>query len=167
MMINIGRNTSWSALGYFLQLTFELSFHLMSLFCFVDGMRLLQAFFFFRGKAKSGVILLNDPKLLFTHILYVHEAVTGKLMGSDKFIEFELDGEGIFLLRLLDEEHHKERNNAGAGVNEELPGFGVMEDGAGNAPEDDQDEGDDESVGTPRGLGDFDGEVFERVYLLW
>jgi len=43
----------------------------------------------------------------------------------------------IAVLRILDQEHHEEGDNGGAGVNDQLPRIRVMKGGAGYAPDDD------------------------------
>ncbi len=43
----------------------------------------------------------------------------------------------VAVLRILDQEHHEESDNGGAGVNDQLPRIRVMKGGAGCAPDDD------------------------------
>src|SRR5271155_2657537 len=60
-----------------------------------------------------------------------------------------MNGPGIAVLGILDEENHEKRDNRCAGIDDQLPGIGVVEDGAGKAPDDyDPDGGDKRPPGT-------------------
>src|SRR3984957_4068895 len=48
-----------------------------------------------------------------------------------------MNGPGIAVLGVLDEEYHEECNNCRASIDNQLPGIRVMEDGAGETPGDD------------------------------
>ena len=43
--------------------------------------------------------------------------------GPDQFIQFEMDGCTISVLRILNQEDHQKCHDGGACVNEELPGI--------------------------------------------
>ena len=45
----------------------------------------------------------------------------------NQFVELHLDGLGIAVLRVLDEEHHEERHNGRARINDQLPRVTVAE----------------------------------------
>lgn len=45
----------------------------------------------------------------------------------DDFVELEVDGARVAILRVLDQEHHKESDDRRAGVDDELPGIRVVE----------------------------------------
>ena len=73
------------------------------------------------------VVLPQRFDLLFVQLLEVNKVIPGPGDSSDKFVEFELDGCRVAVLRVLNYEHHQERYDRGAGVNHELPGVRIME----------------------------------------
>ncbi len=46
--------------------------------------------------------------------------------GLDQFVELEVDGAGVAVLRVLNKEDHQKRDDGGARVDDELPGVGVV-----------------------------------------
>lgn len=54
--------------------------------------------------------------------------------NADEFVQLHLDGCGVSILRILNEENHEERDNGGAGIDDELPGVRIVENGACNCP---------------------------------
>jgi hypothetical protein len=41
--------------------------------------------------------------------------------ASDQLTELQIDGQGVPVLRILDEEHHQRSHNGGSGVDHQLP----------------------------------------------
>src|SRR5262249_26784182 len=60
---------------------------------------------------------------------------------GDELVQLELDGERVLVLRALDEEHHQEGDDGGAGVDDQLPGVGEAEQRSGPEPDDDHQHG--------------------------
>ena len=65
-------------------------------------------------------------------------ALCAPLRGADQLVELDLHGLGVAVLRVLDQEHHQERDDRGAGVDDELPGVAEAEDRSSDAPRDDR-----------------------------
>jgi len=84
-------------------------------------------------------------KFLFSQIVEIKEAVPGVFTDSDQLIEFEVQGRCVAALSVLDEEHHKESDNSGAGVDDQLPGVGKMKCRTGRCPVNDTGAGQDEN----------------------
>ena len=55
----------------------------------------------------------------------------GVLHGANQFVEFELHHLRVAILSVLDEEDDEERADGCSGVDDQLPGIGVVEVGAG------------------------------------
>ena len=68
---------------------------------------------------------------------------------ADELIELQMDGPRIPILRILNEEHHKKRENGGAGVNDELPGIREAEKGTRRSPENDDESSEHEGPRRP------------------
>jgi len=49
---------------------------------------------------------------------------------TNKFIEFDLNGGIVAILRILDEKHHKESNDRSSRIDHQLPRIGILKDGA-------------------------------------
>ena len=54
--------------------------------------------------------------------------------NADKFVQFELDSDGIATLGVLDQEDHKEGHDGGPSVDDQLPRFGPPEEGTADRP---------------------------------
>jgi len=52
--------------------------------------------------------------------------------GADQLVQLGLDGAAVPVLGVLDQEHHQEDDNRGAGVDDQLPGVGEAEERARN-----------------------------------
>ena len=80
---------------------------------------------------------LEPIEFFVAQALEVHEARAGTAHAAEQFIEFQLEGLGIAVLSVLNQEHHEERDDRGAGVDHKLPGIGEMEHGTEPGPNDD------------------------------
>ena len=69
---------------------------------------------------------MQYPNFLLRKILGVDEAVTGPLRGRNQLIQFQVQYQRILVLRPLNEEHHQKRDDGGAGVDDQLPRFGIL-----------------------------------------
>jgi hypothetical protein len=56
------------------------------------------------------------------------------LVGANEFVQFQLNRRRIPVLRVLDKEHHKERDDRCAGVDDQLPCVGKMKSGTSDRP---------------------------------
>src|SRR5215467_5718029 len=66
-------------------------------------------------------------KFLVRERLDIDHAIARRSDGTDDFIQLEMDGSGIAILRILNQKYDQERNNRGRGIHDQLPGVGVME----------------------------------------
>src|SRR5262245_17869429 len=78
--------------------------------------------------------------LVIIQILQVNQARACALNAANQLIQLELDGHGVPVLCVLDEEDHQERDDGGAGIDRKLPGVGAVKERPSDTP--DQDEGD-------------------------
>src|SRR4051812_42677170 len=60
-------------------------------------------------------------QLFVAELLDVNHLVLRLLRGTDQFVELEVQGARVSVLRVLDDEHHQERDDRGGGVDDELP----------------------------------------------
>ena len=93
----------------------------------------------------------------------VDHLVAGFIDGSDELVELEIDGAGIAVLRVLDEEDHQKSDNGGAGIDDELPGVGVVEDRSRRGPDDDDGASDGEGPFGAHAGGGLRGEASKPV----
>jgi hypothetical protein len=100
-------------------------------------------------KRSTGKAFLQLLDLIFRQILKPHHAVLGVFIRADEFVQLQLNCRGVAVLGVLDQEHHEESDDRGAGVDDELPGIGVAESRAGDRPGRDYDDGPDERVSAP------------------
>ena len=61
--------------------------------------------------------------------------------GADNLVQFEMNGAGIAILRVLNKEDHQEGHDRGRSVDHELPSVGEMEVRARDGPSRDQEQG--------------------------
>ena len=76
-------------------------------------------------------------KFLIRERLDVDHAVICRSDRSDDFVQLQMDGLGIPILRILNEKYYEERDHRGTGIYDQLPGVGVMEVRSRGSPEDD------------------------------
>ena len=81
---------------------------------------------------------------------------------ANQFVEFELDGMAIAVLGILNQKYHQECDDRRAGVDDQLPGIAELEYRACDAPDDDDQSGDDECRRMARGLRRPLGEAGKR-----
>ena len=89
--------------------------------------------------------LIADPlEFLIGHVLKIDHLVASSFNGVNQLIQLQMEGLGIAVLCVLDQEHHQKRNDRGAGIDNQLPRIRVMENGTGHAPGDNGADGDKE-----------------------
>src|SRR5580698_9529258 len=52
----------------------------------------------------------------------------------NQFVQLQMNGSCITILRILDEEYHEKRDNRGAGIDDQLPGIRVMKEWSADTP---------------------------------
>src|SRR5262245_33999704 len=57
--------------------------------------------------------------------------------GANELVELQMNGGGVAVLGALNQEHHQERDDGGARVDDELPGVREAEERTRNGPDDD------------------------------
>ena len=92
------------------------------------------------------VLPLELGQLLVIVILRIYKVIVGFIYGANDFIELEMDRHGIAVLRVLDEEDHQKRDDGGAGVDHQLPGFGEFEERPRYRPDQDDPQHDHEGL---------------------
>lgn len=88
----------------------------------------------------------------------------GALCSPDQFVEFELHCFAIAILRVLDEEHHQERDDRCSGVNNELPCVGIVKEWSSECPHDNNSDGKHKHDGTSRGDGHTSGKLSKHIF---
>lgn len=68
------------------------------------------------GTCQLGIACLQVVEIFFRQLFDIKKSIVGSLDRSDQFIQLQLDGFTIAVLRILNEEHHQERYNRGAGI---------------------------------------------------
>ena len=74
-------------------------------------------------------------------MLDLNHFVARVFKGVDDFVELEVNGPGVAILGVLNQEDDEEGNDGGGGVDNELPGVREMEVGAGQPPKKDDKNG--------------------------
>src|SRR5262249_16743365 len=67
-------------------------------------------------------------------LLDIDHFVVGFSYGQNDFVQLQVDGSRIPVLRVLDEKHHEKGDDGGGRVNDELPCVGIMKVRAQNRP---------------------------------
>ena len=70
----------------------------------------------------------------FVEFFQVEQGVVGEFGDADEFVELDLQRVGVAVLRVLDQEHHEEGDDRGAGVDDQLPGVAEVENRAADDP---------------------------------
>jgi len=73
------------------------------------------------------VALMDQIQFVIAEILDVHHLVAGRANGMNQFIKLEIDGLGVAVLGVLNQKYHQESDDRRAGVDDELPGIGILE----------------------------------------
>jgi hypothetical protein len=90
------------------------------------------------------VLVRKLLQFIVREMLDVDHLVLRLVDRLDDLVELEVNGAGVAVLRVLDQEHHEERDHGGAGIDDELPGVGVVEVRPGDKPQrDDQQRGEE------------------------
>jgi len=83
--------------------------------------------------------------------------------SPDQFVKLGLNGGPVAVLRILDQEHHQERHDRRARVDDELPSLREAEERAGDGPNYDQRHAECEGERLTRDTGDPSSKVAEQL----
>src|SRR5262249_247487 len=89
----------------------------------LDRVRLSAGVISLREREQSFIALVQRVHFGLGQVLDIDEPVTWTLQDCDDLVQLEVNRPGILVLRTLDEEDHEERDDRGAGVDDELPGI--------------------------------------------
>ena len=65
-------------------------------------------------------------QFLIGEFFQIDQVIARAAERANQFIEFQMNRFGVAVLRVLDQEDHQESDDGGAGIDDELPGIGVM-----------------------------------------
>ena len=102
-----------------------------------DGVRVREIGLSLGQRDESLVVLMKRPHFFFGQILDIDEPAARPFQRRHQFVEFQMYGLGVLVLRPLDQEHHEECNDGRSGVDHQLPGVGEPEERSGQRPDDD------------------------------
>ena len=115
-------------------------------------------------------ILSNLRKFLFEffhlvigEIFQIDQFVSRGFEGANQFVELKVDGLCVAVLGVLNQEDHQEGNDGGSGIDDELPGVRIVKCRARQGPDDDDEEGANESPGASEDGGSFSSKDPEGV----
>jgi hypothetical protein len=95
------------------------------------------------------VAFAEDLELPVVEILEGNDGVVRAPYRTNDLVQLDVDRIGVPVLRVLDQEHHQERNDRGAGIDDELPRVAETEDGAAYQPQHDETAGEGERKRMP------------------
>ena len=75
----------------------------------------------------AAAIVVQFIEFFVSKILDRGEFILGSLHGKDQFGQLELDRQCVAVLRILNQKHHQERDDGGAGIDDQLPCVAVVE----------------------------------------
>src|SRR5260221_11011505 len=93
----------------------------------------------------------------------IDQVSSGAFYAADQLVELEVDRFRVAVLGVLDQEDHQESDDGGAGVDDELPRVGEMEDWAGGGPDDDDQYRQEECPFRTDGRRGAGGDLAERL----
>ena len=85
--------------------------------------------------AQLAELVLQLIELVVGHFLEVDHRGARAFDAAQQFVELELDRNGVAVLRVLDQEHHQERDDRRGRVHHQLPGVRVVEYRPGDGPD--------------------------------
>ena len=97
--------------------------------------------------ANARITMRQRLELLIAEALDIDHVFTRRADGAYQFRQFEVDGLGISILGILNQEHDDERGNVRPGVDDQLPGVGEVEDRSDGKPDHNRDQGKQKSAG--------------------
>src|SRR6266566_5829653 len=76
-------------------------------------------------------------QILVRKLFKINEFISRAFDGANNLIKFQMNGFGIAVLGVLNQEHHEEGNDRRSGVDDELPGIGKVKRRSGEKPHED------------------------------
>src|SRR5712692_1290968 len=98
-------------------------------------------------------LLFEYFQILIGKVFKIDQFVSRVFERADELVQLQLKCFSIAVLCVLNEEHHQERDDGRAGVDNELPGIGEMKSWPGQSPGND----DEDSGGKRPGAAENDG----------
>ena len=89
---------------------------------FFHRMALCQLDIFLGHLDQPLVVFMKRFDFVFVQIFHVDQAVARAFQRRDDLVQFDVNGERVFILRTLDQENHQEGDDRRAGVDYQLPG---------------------------------------------
>jgi hypothetical protein len=80
------------------------------------------------------VACLEHVQFGITQLFYIHHLIAGRINRMNQFIELKIDGSGVPVLGILNEKYHEKRDDSGSGIDHQLPRVGIMKEGPGCRP---------------------------------
>lgn len=90
------------------------------------------------------VFALDGVQFLIGQFFEVQECIMRLGIGADQFVELDLHGGTLAVLRVLDQKHHEERDDGRTGIDHKLPRVAVVEVAARERPNNDDQQCDNE-----------------------
>ena len=90
-----------------------------------------------RFLADAFELLFKFFQILIGKVFKVDQFVSRAFECADDLVQLQLKRLGIAVLRVLNKEHHQERDDGGASVDDELPGIGEMKGRPSQSPDND------------------------------
>lgn len=88
------------------------------------------------------LVLFADGRIAFFQfiqffirkIFNIDHVIVRGAVRTDQLVEFKVNGFGVTVLRILDEEDNQKSEHAGAGIDDKLPGIGIVENWSADSP---------------------------------
>ena len=103
-------------------------------------------------------------QLVIREMFDIDHFIVRLIDGLDDFIEFEVNGAGVAVLRVLNQKHHQESDDRGAGIDNKLPRIGVVEVWPGHNPQCDYEQGGEERPFRSHPIGCLRGEDVKTFF---
>src|SRR5260370_6237142 len=107
----------------------------------------------FRLLADSFKLALQFFEVFVGKLFKIDQFVSGVFKRANDFIQFQMNGLGVPVLRVLNQKDHQERDDCRGGIDDQLPGVGKMEHRSGQEPDYDYKYSSDKSPGASEGHG--------------
>src|SRR5581483_10588073 len=113
--------------------------------------------------AKLLELLLKLGNLFITAMFKIDKLVARALVAAHQFVELQVNCPCVAVLGVLDQEHHQERHDRRAGIDDQLPCVGVMVMRPEQRPDDYRGASDKECDRRADGAGGAVGESTESL----
>ncbi len=78
--------------------------------------------------------LFQFLQLFVRKVFNINHVVVRRTVGANQFVKLKVKGFGVTVLSILNQENHKESNNGGTSIDNELPGVGELEEWPARCP---------------------------------